>query len=259
MYCKIVIPLLLNVCMCKQWEEEKGLNPNIPIFEKWIKVAVHRHHVDPNNADDMDRVLLCSRPSQVATRYTRMKAYGNHFRVEDPQSATLQTYDSGVASVFHMSTPESASATLNYVGVLKDILKLNYGPLRTPIIIFRCEWMKQRDNWGNPSYVRDEVGFMVVNFRHKVPRMSDPFIFPSQATQVFWSEEVGRPGWRVVLAKEARARRHEQCTTDVFITTGTAVDGVDIVDRMQAHPTTVSLVGAIELSDTENLLALASF
>jgi hypothetical protein len=147
----------------------------------------------------------------------------------------------------------------DYVGVLKDILKLDYGPLRTPIIVFRCEWMKQRDNWGNSTYVRDEAGFMVVNFRHKVPKMSDPFIFPSQATQVFWSKEVGRPGWRVVLAKEARAKRHEQCTTDVFIARGTQIDGMDSADRLQLLPTTVSLVGAIELSDSENLLALARF
>ena len=251
--------LIWHLCMCRQWEEEKAANPDIPVFETWIRDAVHRHPVDPNNADDMDLVLLCSRPSQLATRYTRMKAYGNHFRVEDPQSAVLQTYDSGVASVFHMSSTETEPATLNYVGVLKDILKLNYGPLRTPIIIFRCEWMKQRDNWGNSTYVRDEVGFMVVNFRHKVLKMSDPFIFPSQATQVFWSKEVGRPGWKVVLAKEARAKRQEQCTTDVFITRGTQVDGMDSVDRLQLLPTTVSLVGAIELSNSENLLALARF
>ena len=97
--------------MCRQWEEEKGTNPDIPHFEKWIKDVVHRQPVDPNNTDDMDRVLLCSRPSQIATRYTRMKAYGNHFRVEDRQSATLQTYDSGVASVFHIASMESASTS----------------------------------------------------------------------------------------------------------------------------------------------------
>ena len=245
--------------MCRQWEEEKGTNPDTSPFDRWVKDAVHRQPVDPNNADDMDRVLLCGRPSQLATRYTRMKAYGNHFRVEDRQSSTLQTYDSGVASVFHIASMESASTQLPYVGVLKDILKLDYGPLRTPVIIFRCEWVKQHDNRGNPTYVRDDAGFTIVNFRHKVPKMSEPFIFPSQATQVFWSEEVGKPGWRVVLAKEARARRHEQCTSDVFISTSTQVDGVDTTERLNPSPSTVSLVGAIELSDSENLLALARF
>jgi hypothetical protein len=104
--------------------------------------------------------------------------------------------------------------------------------------------------------VRDDVGFMVVNFRHKVSKISDPFIFLIKATQVFWSEEVGRLEWRVVLAKEACARRHEQCTTYVFITTSTQVDGMDTCDRLHPSPTTVSLVAAIELFDSENLVAI---
>ena len=112
---------------------------------------------------------------------------------------------------------------------------------------------------GNPTYVRDEVGLMVFNFRHKIPKMSNPFIFPSQATQVFWSKEVARLGWRVVLAKEAWEKRHKQCTTDVFITRGTQVDGMDNADRLHPSPTIVSLMGAIELSNFENLLALARF
>jgi len=31
-------------------------------------------------------------------------------------------------------------------------------------------------------YIRDKVGFLVVNFRHKMRRMLDPFIFSSQTT-----------------------------------------------------------------------------
>jgi hypothetical protein len=81
---------------------EQEVNPNISAFKNWIKDVVRNHPIDPNDEDDMNRVLMCSRPSQLTTRYTRMKAYGNHFRVEDQQSRTLKTYDSGVASVFHM-------------------------------------------------------------------------------------------------------------------------------------------------------------
>jgi hypothetical protein len=53
---------------------------------------------------------------------------------------------------------------LNYIGVLKDILKLDYGPLKTQVILLRCEWMKKEDNQGNPMYIRDDAGFLVVNF-----------------------------------------------------------------------------------------------
>jgi hypothetical protein len=98
-----------------------------------------------------------------------------------------------------------------------------------------------------------------VNFRHRVPQMLDPFIFPSQATQVFWSDEVRKPGWKIVLAKEARSQRHEQSTQDVFMTTSEETDGMQLANHVPPSPTTASLVEAIELSDSDNSLALAKF
>jgi hypothetical protein len=85
-----------------------------------------------------------------------MKAYRNRSRVEDSKSGLLQTYDSGIASVFDVRIHDAANVYVNYVEVLKDILKLNYGPIHTLIIIFRCEWMKRKDNQRNPTYLRDE-------------------------------------------------------------------------------------------------------
>ena len=69
----------------------------------------------------------------------------------------LQTYDSGVASVFHMPPMRLEEVTLNY------------GPFHTLVIFLRCEWMKQHDNRGNFTYVRNNVGFMVVNLCHRIP------------------------------------------------------------------------------------------
>jgi hypothetical protein len=59
--------------------------------------------------------------------------------VEDSKSNQLLTYDNGVASVFDVPTLDAVSVSMNFVGVLKDILKLDYGPVHTPIIILRCE------------------------------------------------------------------------------------------------------------------------
>jgi hypothetical protein len=146
---------------------------------------------------------------------------------------------------------------VHYVGVLKDILQMNYGPLRSPIILFRCEWMKRNDNRGNPTYLRDPTGFLVVNFRHKLPKMSDPFIFPSQA-HVFFSNEVRRPGWKVVLRKEARSRREVIDISDVFITTVES-RGLVAPAIVPCPSESASLVGAIELSAEENLLANANY
>jgi hypothetical protein len=75
-----------------------------------------------------------------------MKAYGNHFRMEDSKGNQLQTYDSGVASVFDVPTLDAANVSMNFVGVLKDILKLDYGLMHTHVIIFMCEWVKGMDN-----------------------------------------------------------------------------------------------------------------
>jgi hypothetical protein len=145
------------------------------------------------NTEDMDKLLLTTKRSQKAVCYTKMKAFGNHFRVADETSVRMQIYDSGVASVFQVPTAKAGSMSANYVGVLQDILKLDYGPLHMPIILLRCKWMKRHDNRGNPTYTQDEAGFLLVSFCHKLPRMSDPFIFASQAIQVFFSDVPNKP------------------------------------------------------------------
>jgi hypothetical protein len=71
-----------------------------------------------------------------------MKAYGNHFRVEDLRSNSMKTFDSGIALVFDMLIIDVRDISMNFVGVLKDIFKLDYGPLHTHVVIFKCEWIK---------------------------------------------------------------------------------------------------------------------
>jgi hypothetical protein len=56
-----------------------------------------------------------------------MKAFGNHFRVDSPVTAQLQTYDVSIASIFHVLAQNTQEISVNYVGVLKDILELDYG------------------------------------------------------------------------------------------------------------------------------------
>lgn len=224
-------------------------------LEEWIERIVRESDLDLKKPENMDRLLLSKKPSQKATRYARVTAFGNHFRVEDESTNELVSYNSGVASVFQLPSHSAGESSVNYVGVLKDILELDYGALHSQIILLRCEWVKTEDNRGNPTYTRDDSGFLVVNFRHKLPRMAEPFIFPSQATQVFFSDVVGRPGWKVVLHKEARARREIVNTTDAFISTTVESTGLTAPHRWPAPSERVSLVGAIELSMEDNLLA----
>ena len=61
------------------------------------------------------------------------------------------------------------------------------------------------------------------------------------------------------MRKEARSRREEQDTSDVFITTSLPYQGMSDPEHVPPPPRIVSLVGAIELSDKDNLLAVAKF
>jgi hypothetical protein len=246
-------------CMSRRWERVRESNPATAPFEDSVQEILETEYLDVNKAEDFDKLLLFMKPSQRAIRYCRMKAFGNHFRVEDAASTCMQRYDSGVASVFTIPTADARDVSVNYVGVLKDILKLDYGPLSSPIFLLRCQWAKQRDSRGNPTYTRDNAGFLVVNLRHNLPRLSDPFIFASQTTQVFYSDVPNKPGWKVVLRKEARARREVLENADVFITTSVESTGLTAPNRIPPPPTMACLVGAIQLTAQEQVLAMAPY
>jgi hypothetical protein len=119
--------------------------------------------------------------------------------------------------------------------------------------------MKRADNRGNNTYAQDEAGFLLINFHHKLPRMANPFIFPTQATQVFFSDDQKKLGWKVVLRKEARSKCEVVNTADVFITTTSEASGFTIPTEVPTHPTTQSLVGAIEMSAEDNLLVTTTY
>ena len=163
--------------MCRKWKEERNRNPSILPFEEWVQGVVERDALDVTKPKDVDRLLLSYKHVQRAMSYTKMKAFGNHFRVDDVAFAEFQTYDSGIASMFEVPTTNATEVSVNYVGVLKDILKLDYGPLHTLVIILRIEWMNRQDNQGNPTYTKDDARFLIVNFRHKFPQMEESFIF----------------------------------------------------------------------------------
>jgi hypothetical protein len=101
-------------------------------------------------------VVLSIAPSTKACSYKRIKAYGSHFRVDDQTNVGCVTYDSGVASFFsHNNVDENhhPSRQLQYVGVLKDILQLNYRTMSTPIVLFRFDCIQNASyNCGNPTY-----------------------------------------------------------------------------------------------------------
>ena len=89
---------------------------------------------------DVDSLLLYLKPFQKARQYTKIKAYGNYFQVEDETFSRMQMYNSSFTSVFDVSITNAQDVLVNYVWLLKDILKLNYGSMCTPVIFLRLSY-----------------------------------------------------------------------------------------------------------------------
>jgi hypothetical protein len=118
-----------------------------------------------------------------------MKVFGKHFKVDDEHNNILVTFDSSVASFFQQfeGSDNDVFGQIQYVGIVKDISKSDYGPMFSPIVLFHCSWVKNGiDNRGNPIYKQDDVGFLLPNCHHLLHEFDEPFVFPSQVQQVFF-------------------------------------------------------------------------
>ena len=230
---------------------------SIAPFEKWIRENIFRRNIVNPSGDDLDAVKLCSKPSMKAERFCRIKAFGNHYRVKDDRGETLDTYDCGVVCLHEWITEEGEVMKRYTVGEITDILRLDYGKLYTPIVLFKCSWVKDADNRGNPTYMRDRDGFLIVNFKHRERKDHDPFIFPEQCSQVFFSDERDRKGWKVVMRTESRSRRVMQEVQDEEIIT-TSVEAPGLKPPSIEHiPPPRGASSAMELTDEENRLAMS--
>ena len=252
----------LVTCFYREWEEacESAGNTLLPV-EEWMRRRIHSLSLDLSDPNEADLLLLSNPPLLTCKRHSKMKAYGNHWRVEDEVTNSWTNYDCGVACF--EATDDVVRSGVDYVGILQDILVPDYGDLNTQVIIFSCAWKKRTDNHNNSTYVRDADGFLVVNFKHNIPKSVDPFAFPSQCTQVFFSDDDLRPKgsqWKVVLRKEARGRRKVEEDDDLFISTnaslmGGVVSGSSLLNQ-SAEP---NLTGAIVLNDVDNAIAMQGF
>lgn len=183
----------------------------LPGWEVWLPTAVQQAvHIGEEEVDP-DVIDLCTLPTYTATAYRSMYAYGNHFRVRSAE-ANLTTMDCGVAGKFDQECQagprdrNTVRAPVEYVGWVEEILELDYG--RVQAIVFLCNWVKAISNGTGPTMKKDEYGFTLINFTRLIPVSAQSFVFPIQVQQVFFSDIIEEPGWKVVLRKEVRARRN---------------------------------------------------
>jgi hypothetical protein len=209
---------ILICCNCREYEADKAsqraVGGGFPMFHDWIRDAVSaRAALDPSI--DRDVILLSNPPLLRIKTYTRMMAYGNHYRVLDSDTPYSVTYDSGLITVFeHLNESPLTSGwmEMGYVGELVGIWVLEYGNTSSPIILMKGSWVRQSWGGSNATMKRDGDGFLLVDFRAILPEWLEPFVFPSQVEQAFFLDVEDSRGWRVVCHKQARNRRIEDTT-----------------------------------------------
>lgn len=74
--------------------------------------------------NDLELVLFSIPPSFMTLMYSKMKACGNHFRVDNDENNLLVTFDTSVAFIFQQSqgSEDDILGVIQYVGTLKEIL-----------------------------------------------------------------------------------------------------------------------------------------
>ena len=152
-------------------------------------------------------ITLAAGPDSVAWTYNACNVNGFHFRVKGMDDHRV-TQNSGVA--LKAETLSYASRRDNnprvgvvyYYGQLTDIIKVRYSN-SMPYVMFKCNWI---DN--NHGKKEDGLKFTLVNFNHLLYRdnrvIDEPFIFASQAEQVWYASDALAPQWHVVVKMSQR-------------------------------------------------------
>ena len=185
---------------------------SFPSFASWLNrhISSLRREGFPISSELIE--LHCT-PSDVALSYKAMWSHGCHYRSSSGIQDQNVTFDSGIASV-----TEDAS-TLD-VGILKDILLISYGKLNC--VVMQGDWIKSSDQ-GRAAIRKDRLGFWSVlyNARDRGPHVN-PFVFPSNVSQVFFMEDGVDAEWKIVLQHEPRSRRvTEEKEFPDFVSAGT--------------------------------------
>jgi hypothetical protein len=123
-------------------------------------------------------LLILNQPPGVpyVTEHHSMWAYKNHFYCEDAlYGATHVSYDSGVACIMNQRCQSSTTdrnpvdASLKFIGVLQNILRVEYA------------WVRH-DVFGSRKILMDEYGFWLVKLGALQEEEVEPYVFPHQVS-----------------------------------------------------------------------------
>jgi hypothetical protein len=230
-------------CVCREYDVEATTRPTAVSFAAWLR----RRCAQLTALEQEERpelMALSLPPSKKVCAFSSMTSYGAHYRIDMEEGIVRHvSYDSGVAEVA-CRTPSQSSLTtdawveLVRVGVLKNILVLDYGNVK--VVLMVPSWVAKHTE-EQPRLRRDPHGFWIANITARPRDISSPYLLPALASQVdvlrnfsvcvkfgvhsaidrkqvsrstcwqllqvFFVDDKSMPGWSVVVKKEARGRR----------------------------------------------------
>lgn len=161
--------------------------------------------MDPTADLHADMAALAKGPVNWCTKHKSFVINGYRFRINRIDKKKRNQN----CGVFVRATRNSYSSRqdrnpidgeLDYYGVLKDIIELNYEDGRK-VVLFECDWCNSE---GNSTGVQiDQYGFVSVNFK-KLINDGDNLILSSQAEQVFHVQDPIDTDWHVAIKTKPR-------------------------------------------------------
>uniref|UniRef100_A0A803N0V5 Transposase-associated domain-containing protein n=1 Tax=Chenopodium quinoa TaxID=63459 RepID=A0A803N0V5_CHEQI len=170
-------------------------------FVEWFQLRI-ADELAKSPSHVSDRVKWLSRgPCFEVLSYSSYQINGYTFYTKDRDKETTMQ-NSGVsvlAQAMHISSGKDKNpiyADMTYYGIINDIWELDYRTFQVPI--FSCNWVDHNNgvHFENP-------GFTIVDLT-KVGYKEEPFIFASQAKQVFYVTDPANKRRHVVLSSNKR-------------------------------------------------------
>ena len=173
----------------RDYAREAAHNHIFMPFRTWLRCRCEMMSASEKDARP-ELMALSLPPSRRACAFRSMTSYGSHYRVELEEACGRHvTFDSGVAELesrrhAHRSSSHATEVQLLRVGILKNILVLNYGNLN--IVLMVVSWVATHTE-ERPRLRRDGHGFWLANMAAQPRDTTNPYLLPALASQVLHS------------------------------------------------------------------------
>ncbi|KAL6333211.1 hypothetical protein AAG906_028394 [Vitis piasezkii] len=165
----------------QKWLQEE----NMRTFTHWLPKKLEVAIADKEPISETLR-WIAHGPTHYVSKYHGYVINGCHYNTKDHDEVRV-TQNSGVsivATTMQISSAKDKNPVLGelcFYGIITKIWDLNYTMFRIPV--FKCNWVDKKS-----GIKVDEFGLTLVDFT-KMVHKSDPFIFASQAKQVFYDSD----------------------------------------------------------------------